>query len=505
MKIFRSAQIREIDSYTIINEPVESIDLMERAAIAVTLWIKENIQINKKIIVFAGPGNNGGDGLAIARQLIKFDYNTSCFILKASGKLSPDCQINLDRIKELKNAEITEIKSVSDLPLINSDEVIIDALFGTGLTRPLDGLAKDVVKHINNSNAGVISVDMPSGLFGENNSDNNFESVIRANYTLSFQFPKLSFIFPENEDFVGKWIVLPIGLHPGIIEKTETPFCYLENDFIKTRTRQRNKFSHKGAFGHVFLVSGSYGKMGAAVLAAKACLKTGSGLVTVHIPKSGYTIMQTALPEAMVSIDPSDSFFTEFFVNLKYSAIGIGPGIGIKPDTFRAFKKLLNEYRKPMVIDADALNIISENKELLKIIPENSILTPHPKEFERLTETWANDYERLQKQIQFAVNNKLIVVLKGANTSIACPEGTCYFNSTGNPGMATAGSGDVLTGIILSLLGQGYEPKLAAIIGVYIHGLAGDIACEKTGDEALIASDIIENLGNAFLKLKNKV
>ena len=502
MKIFQTAQIREIDSYTISNEPITSVNLMERAAQSVTNWVIKNCDILNEILVFAGSGNNGGDALAVARQLNDSGYYVTVFMLLNSNSLSSDCQINLDRIQSLKNSKLTDIKSVKDIPIINKENIIIDGLFGSGLSRPLDGLALNVVKHINASGAKIISIDIPSGLFCEDNSNNNQESIVKANITLTLQFPKLSFFFPENQDFIGEWFVLPIGLHQEIINSTETPFYFLTNQFIKSNLKQRKKFSHKGTYGHALLIAGSYGKMGAAILASKSCLRSGCGLVTVHIPKCGYSIMQTALPETMVSIDHSDYIFTDVSDVTNYTSVGVGPGIGTESDTVKGLTTLLNDFRNPMVIDADALNILSENKELIKNIPVNSILTPHPKEFERLVGKWTNDYERLQKQIQFSVNNSVFVVLKGAHTSVTCPDGTCYFNTTGNPGMATAGSGDVLTGIILSLLGQGYESKFAALIGVFLQGTAGDIASEKIGEETLIASDIIENLGYAFLKIK---
>jgi ADP-dependent NAD(P)H-hydrate dehydratase / NAD(P)H-hydrate epimerase len=504
MKIFRSSQIREIDHFTIHNEPIKSIDLMERAASKITQWIIQHMSNDIAIQVYVGPGNNGGDALVVARQLAHQNFKPEVFIVRISEKLSPDCEINLNRLKKETSIKVIELFSKNDLSEIPSETILIDGIFGSGLTRKPDGLAKETINHINNSKATIISIDIPSGLFGEDNSTNDSESIIKATYTLTLQFPKLSFFLPENEDYIGKWFILPIGLHPEIIKNTKTPFMFVQHDFIKENLKIRKKFSHKGTFGHVLLISGSYGKMGAAILAAKASLRTGSGLVTVHIPKLGYKIMQTALPEAMVSIDESDLIFSGLNNSLDYSSIGIGPGIGTKPNTVKGFTSLLNNYRNPLVIDADALNILSEHNELIRLIPENSILTPHPKEFERLVGKWKNDYERLQVQIEFAVKNKIVVVLKGAHTSIACPNGDCYFNCTGNPGMATAGCGDVLTGIILSLLGQGYEPKFAAIIGVYLHGLAADIAVEKTSQEALIASDIIENLGNAFLKIKHK-
>lgn len=501
MKILKSTQIREVDAYTIKNEPILSIDLMERAAMSITTWILENIPKDKTILLFAGPGNNGGDALAIARQLNEEKYTVQVYLLNISDKLSADCNVNLKRLKE-KNIGITYINNESDFPEITKNDVILDGLFGSGLTRKIDGLAKKLIQHINYSGASIIAIDIPSGLFGEDNSDNDSEAIIKAQTTLTFQLPKLSFLFPENENYVGEWHVLPIGLNMDFINSLNSHFHTTDKKFIQEIIKIRSKFAHKGHFGHVLLVAGSYGKMGAALLAAKACLKTGTGLLTVHIPKIGYQIMQTSLPEAMVSIDWSELIFSDVCDTEKYTHIGVGPGIGTKANTIKGLRSLFEKTNNPMVIDADALNIVSENRDLLEIIPKNSILTPHPGEFERLAGTSINSYERLQKQIDLAVNNQIIIVLKGAYTSIVLPDGTCYFNTTGNPGMATAGSGDVLTGIILSLLGQGYSPQDAAIFGVYLHGLAGDIGEKEHGQEALIASDITKNLGKAFKQIK---
>lgn len=499
MKILKSSQIRDVDAYTIEHEPIESIDLMERAAMTITNWISANISNHRSIKIFAGPGNNGGDALAIARQLK--DYKVEVFLLKISNKLSVDCQINLDRLKD-SGIQINTIENKADFPEIGANDVIVEGLFGSGLTRKLEGLPKQLVVHLNNSGAEIISIDIPSGLFGEDNEGNDVEAIIKASYTLTFQLPKLSFLLPENELYVGKWEVLPIGLDEDFIDKQESDFYYVTDDWIKKNLKSRAKFSHKGTYGHVLLIAGSYGKMGAAILGAKAALRTGSGLVTVHVPKIGYEIMQTALPEAMLSIDWSDIIFTNIPDSENYTAIGVGPGIGTKQNTQKALAGLLQHTEKSMVIDADGLNILAMNKDLLKHVPENSILTPHPKEFERLIGKATSGLERVEEQTKFSIEYKVFVVLKGAHTSITCPDGKSYFNSTGNPGMATAGSGDVLTGMILSLLGQGYNPKMAAIIGVYLHGLSGDLASELNGEEALIASDIIENIGMAFSYLK---
>jgi NAD(P)H-hydrate epimerase len=502
MKIFAARQIAEIDAFTIENEPIASIDLMERASSKLASWIMSHFSAPRNCKIFVGPGNNGGDGLALARILADKNYAVEVFLVKISDKLSRDAEINLERLRLMKSVDFYEIKSIDSMPWLFPDDVVVDALFGSGLSRPLEGLALEVVEGINNSEAKIVSVDIPSGLMGEDNSNNNYRGIVRADYTLSFQFPKLSFLFPENYECAGEWEVLPIGLHPEVIQSKTTPFKMLDADFVKSLLIPRKKFDHKGTFGHGLLISGSYGKMGAAVLASKASLRSGIGLLTSHIPRLGYEIIQTAVPEAMVSIDRSDIIFTEYPDLSQYNAVAIGPGIDKKQNSFKAMINLMEEVKVPMVIDADGINIIGEHPELKEHLPVGSIFTPHMKEFERLVGKTSDSFTRNTLQRQFAKEHNVCMILKGAYTAIACPDGECYFNSTGNPGMATAGSGDVLTGIILSLLAQGYSSHIAAIIGVYLHGLAGDLAANETGYEALTAGDIVRYLPKAWLELR---
>lgn len=503
MKIFRADQVREIDAYTIENEPILSIDLMERAACQLYQWITKRYLQERKIKIVVGPGNNGGDGLALARMLADNFYNIEICYIKFTDKVTDDWKINYERLVEQGKVTFHTLVEGEKLPVFSSQDLLIDGLFGSGLSRPLKGFTAEIVKQINQMGSEIIAIDVPSGLMGEDNSLNNRENIIKATITLTFQFPGLSFFYAENESFVGDWHVLPIGLHPEIIKKTETEYFYLTKDFVASCLIGRSKFSHKGTFGHVLLISGCYGKMGAAVLASRACLRAGTGLLTTHVPKSGYEIIQTALPEAMISIDQSDILFTQIPDLVPYQAIGVGPAIGCTNNTQKAMHELLEKAEVPLVIDADAVNILGENREWLQKVPGSTIFTPHPKEFERLAGKTENHYARNMMQIEFSKRYNVFVVLKGAHTSVSCPDGACYFNTSGNPGMATAGSGDVLTGIILSLLGQGYQPKLAALIGVYLHGLAGDIAKKQFGEEAIIASDIIDNLGNAFKEIRN--
>jgi hydroxyethylthiazole kinase-like uncharacterized protein yjeF len=499
MKIYRCDQIKQIDEYTIRNEPVASIDLMERAAGQLFKWYTEKFGRSGRVKIFAGPGNNGGDGLALARMLAENRYETEVFFIQFTEHTSGDWQINRKRLEKETGITFTTIKESDEFPLINEEDIIVDAIFGSGISRPAEGLASEIIRLINGSGVTVVSIDIPSGLFGEDSSHVSRDNIIRADFTLSFQFPKLSFMFPENEIYTGEWTVLPIGLDHSTMS---TPYTLLEKRLIAPLLKHRNKFDHKGKFGHGLLIGGSYGKMGAVILGAKAALRSGAGLVTCHIPFSGNNIIQTAVSEAMIIHDASENNISGIGKTDNFDSIGIGPGMGTENVSQKALHEFLCQCRKPLIIDADALNILAINKEWTELIPANTVLTPHPKEFERLAGKTANSYERLLKQIEFSVSHKCIVVLKGAYTSVSSPDGNVWFNSTGNPGMATAGSGDVLTGMILSLLGQRYDPVDAAIIGVYLHGLAGDIAAQQHGYESLIASDIIAETGSAFNRLR---
>jgi|WetSurMetagenome_2_1015567.scaffolds.fasta_scaffold00001_421 ADP-dependent NAD(P)H-hydrate dehydratase / NAD(P)H-hydrate epimerase len=504
MKIFSCDQIRQIDEYTIKNEPVASVGLMERAAFELMKWYTERYSTSQPVVIFAGPGNNGGDGLALARMLHIRGYKAKVYFTGPAGSTSPDWKINYERLMKETKVPFVSISGISDIQPLDKNAIIIDAIFGSGLSRPVKGLAAEIIKCINESGCQVIAVDIPSGLSGEDNSENKSDSVIKASYTLSFQFPKLSFLFPENECFTGKWSVLPIGLHKHIIDELVTPYRFLEPGMVKSILKKRNRFDHKGTFGHALLTGGSYGRMGAVVLGARAALRTGAGLVTCHIPSLGNLIMQCSVPEAMTIPDRSEKFISGSIDAGFCNAAGIGPGMGTLKETQEAFRQFMIGFKKPIVIDADGLNILSLNPEWKKDIPALSVLTPHPREFSRLAGESKNSFDRLKKQTEFSRMYNCIVVLKGAYTSVSDPEGLVWFNSTGNPGMATAGSGDTLTGMILSLLTQGYGALEAALTGVFIHGLAGDIAASKSSYESLIASDIIENIGDAFNRIRTE-
>ncbi|MBN1650433.1 MAG: NAD(P)H-hydrate dehydratase [Bacteroidales bacterium] len=499
-KIFTVDKIRLADQFTIENEPISSIDLMERAATACVNWISERIENTLGFAIFCGPGNNGGDGLAIARLLIEKEYRVRVFVLQAA-KYSTDFNRNKERLEN--KLEINSIENENDFPAIQENELIIDALFGSGLSKPLSGISAKLIAFLNDQKALRIAIDIASGLYADKSSMTKNTNVFKPDYTLSFQFPKLAFFMPENDTYVGDWQVLDIGLSSKYIQSTETPFFFNESSTAKELIRPRAKYAHKGTYGHALLIAGSIGKMGAAVLAGKAALRSGAGLVSVHHPKSAMSIIPTAVPELMTSLDGHEEVFSKTPRLDPYSAIAIGPGLGIAKPSQSAFKILIQESKLPLIIDADALNMLAENKTWLSFLPPQSILTPHLKEFERLDGKAKNDFDCLDKQIAFAKKHQVYLILKGAHTRIATPEGLVLFNSTGNPGMATGGSGDVLTGILLGLKAQNYSSLQASILGVFLHGLAGDFAAENKGEASLIAGDIIDFISEAFLSIQN--
>jgi ADP-dependent NAD(P)H-hydrate dehydratase / NAD(P)H-hydrate epimerase len=502
MKIFTCEQIREIDDYTIRYEPIASVDLMERAAGKLLNWYISRFERSHRIFIFTGPGNNGGDGLALARMLSANRYDVEVCNVQFTDKISADWDINRLCLQAETDVRLNCIDTPDHFPVISSGDIIIDAIFGSGLKRPAEGLPAEIIRLINSIECIKISIDIPSGLFGEDNSNNCFENIIRADYTLSFQFPKLSFMFGENSQYTGEWFILPIELHSDAIRDIPSPFTLVGKSDVLPMLKKRGKFDHKGHFGHGLLVSGSSGKLGATLLGAGAALRSGIGLLTCHVPSCGTSAIHCVVPETMVKQDPSSEYISDIGNTDLFSAVGVGPGLGTANETQKTFHKLLNECKKPLIIDADALNILSLNKEWLTLLPAGTILTPHPKEFERLAGKTGNGFARLTRQLEFSREHSCITILKGAFTSITTSDGKVFFNSTGNPGMATAGSGDVLTGILLSLLAQGMSPENTAVLGVFLHGLAGDIAAGESCYESIIASDIINCLGKAFNKIR---
>lgn len=499
MKILSAEQIYQADTYTIEHEPISSIDLMERAAGRCFNWMDQYFESKvSRVHIFCGTGNNGGDGLVIGRLFFEREVKVFIYVCRTGAGLSPDFEHNYDRIQR-KGMKPIWVESIDDLPAMDSDELIIDALFGIGLNRPVTGLIADCIEWINNSKAYVISIDFPSGLYADREVEKG-NVIVRADHVLTFQVPKLALLLPDNQEFVNGFSVMDIDLDRQFLAEINTVYEMIDRSMIQQWYRPRKTFSHKGSFGHSLMIGGSFGKIGAVLLATKAALVSGSGLVSAHIPKCGYIPLQSTVPEAMVEVDGENHL--EYFNCLKSATvIGVGPGMGVHEKTKKGFVSFLKSNERPLVIDADAINILAEFDELSALIPEGSIVTPHPKEFQRLVGTWKNDYEKLNKLMEFSRQRAIVTVLKGAYTAV-CDGKRVFFNPTGNPGLAKGGSGDVLTGIITALRAQSYPPFEAACMGVYLHGDAADSLIRSgKSHESLMASDLLNELSASFKEL----
>ncbi|TRO66561.1 NAD(P)H-hydrate dehydratase [Christiangramia sabulilitoris] len=500
MKILTAKQLANADKVTLEKQDITSEELMERAATLVFNEIHNRLQgAPIPIKIFCGIGNNGGDGLVIARHLIQHGYHVTVFVVNYSDKRSDDFLANYDKLKEVTRDWPQLIKKTDDFPEINTGDFVIDAMFGIGLNRPIKGWLADLVELINKSQAFILAIDMPSGLFSDKIPGND-AAVIKANFTLSFQAPKLVFFLPETMDYVGDLQILDIGLDREFLSNIQSKVYLVGQEEALSLYKPRKANSHKGDYGHALIVGGSYGKIGSVLLTATSALKTGSGLCSLYIPKCGYHALQTGLPEAMVLTDEGEELLSSFPADFTSDVVCFGMGAGTANETVEALRELLENTNSPMVIDADGLNILSKNRDLLNLLPKNSVLTPHPGELKRLIGDWADDFDKLEKVRDFSRKYGLTIVVKGAHSFTIDREET-YINNSGNPGMATAGSGDVLSGVIASLIGQGYEPVSAAVLGVFLHGSAGDIAASKIGYESVLAGDIAKNIGKAIRDL----
>lgn len=505
MQVFSAKQMRELDAYTIQSEGIPSIDLMERAAWEVTLVLMSRWSKEVPFVVFAGAGNNGGDALAVSRLLLGYDYKVQTYLVYPKGNLSPDCQANKERLLAMSSVQFVEVGEEFEPPVIPQGSVVVDGLFGTGLNKPLTGVFASVVEVINAASAQVVAIDMPSGLMCESNQENDEAHIVRADLTLTFQYPKLAQLLDDNYDYVGALRILDIGLSKDYAARLVSPYTLLSEIQVSLLRKPRSPIGHKGTFGHALLIAGKYGMAGAAILAAKACLRSGVGKVTVHTPQRNNDILQISVPEAILSHDADASCFTQPLDDLSgYQALGIGPGLGTSSSTALAVLEQVQLAGLPLVVDADALNILAAHHHALHLLPKGAILTPHLGEFKRIGNRSVNHFTALSEAREMAVTLGIYIILKGRHTAVCTPEGKTFFNATGNSGMATAGSGDVLTGILTSLLAQGYDALHACLYGVWLHGLAGDLAAAELSPEALTATDIIEYLPKAILKMSNK-
>ena len=399
---------------------------------------------------------------------------------------------------ELGDIDYTEVKGNFTLPDLSRNHLVIDGLFGSGLREPLSGGFMALVRYINESNATVVSIDVPSGMFSDWNRGAINRNIIHANLTLAVQFPRLPFFLSDNADLVGEWKVLDIELSAEKIRETPTDYYMVEKNDVRRVIQPRKDFSSKADYGSAMIIAGSYGMMGAAVLAAKGALRAGAGKVSVHSARCGYNILQSAVPEALYEADKHDIAVTNMLLQHHYTSIAIGPGIGTNEVTINALEAYLKATSDPVILDADALNCIALRPTLLNHIPILSIITPHAGEFDRLFGAQPDAETRLTKAIEMSRYYNIIIVLKGHHTAIVRPDGKIYFNSSGNPAMATGGSGDVLTGTIAAFMAQGYKPEISALLGTYIHGVAGDIAAEEHGQYGVTAGDIANNIGRAI-------
>ena len=500
MKVFSKEQIYEGDKLTAERQKISSTDLMERAGTQIFNWMHTKMQgAQVPIHVFCGIGNNGGDGLVLARHLITHGYNVNTFIINCSDKRSKDFLINYDRIKNVTKKWPVLLSCAEEFPEIQPEDIIVDAVFGIGLNRPVDEWVKKLFMHFRASKAFTLAIDIPSGLFPDKAVEDE-DAVVWAGFTLSFASPKLVFFLPETAKYTVQWEVLDIGLDQEFLIATQTEVELIGKHEVLPNYIPREKFSHKAQFGHALIIGGSYGQIGAVILASRAALAAGAGLISAYVPKCGYHALQSSFPEAMVITGSDQEKITSIKFDIEPTVVGFGVGVGVDAKTITAFSAFLKSNTSPLVIDADGINILAKKKSLLKLLPEATILTPHPKELERLIGTWKDDFDKLNKIKVFSKKYKLIILVKGAN-SITVYEDKCYVNTTGNPGLSTAGSGDVLTGVITGLISQGYSPLVATIFGVYLHGKSADIAVNDFGYQSLIASHVIDYMGEAYLDL----
>lgn len=499
MKIFNTENIRKIDRVTIEEEGVSSQELIRRVAEGVVSEIVGRWSPSTPVVIFAGSGNNGADALVVGRLLLEAGFYPRILLFNFKGNsLSRDCRQAKHELLSTGYQGLVEIIDRADIPPITPDHLVIDGLFGSGLRDPLEGGFKMLARVISESGASVISIDVPSGMFGDWNARVIGRDVVHATLTLAVQFPRLAFFLSDNADLVGRWKVLDIGLSNRAIMETHTKYFYVERDEVREVLRKRKPFSSKADYGHALLFAGCYGMTGAAVLAARGALRSGVGKLTVHSARAAYPVLQSQVPEALFSPDRQEYVISDMSSRFKCTAIGVGPGIGTNDATRGEFETLIKSYKRPMVIDADALNALAQNQALLDHIAPGSILTPHAGEFDRIFGDQTSAEARLLKAIEVSHRYKIMIVLKGHYTATVRPDGKVFFNSSGTPAMATAGSGDVLTGIITSLLAQGYKPEAASVAGVYIHGRAGEIAAETEGDYGTTALDIAQAVGKAI-------
>lgn len=500
MKIFSNEEIQNISRYTVETEGISSMELINRVARGVASEICNRWSPDTPTVVFAGPGDNGADALAVAVKLIENGFDPEIYLFNVGGNtLSADCKRIRNRMKEIPELNFNEVVINFGMPELTPNHLVVDGLFGLGLNKPLEGGFRILVQRINDSGASVVSIDIPSGLNADNNEGQIFRDIIHADLTMAIQAPHRSFFNPETAELVGEWKVVDVGMSRKCMNEIVPDYFLIEAVDVRRRLRKRMPFCSKADFGSAAIVAGSYGMMGAALLATQGALRSGVGKVTTISPRCGFNIIQQGAPEAMFQADHHDIITTNVVLKSDYSALAIGPGLGTHDMTVDAVDQFVSGAKKPIVVDADALNCIAKRPSILYKLPVLSILTPHAGEFDRLFGAQKSHEARVAKALEMAYTYNIFIVLKGRFTSVIYPDGhRVCINSSGTPAMATAGSGDVLTGVIAGFLAQGYRPEIATLMGVYIHGLAGEIAEKQSGLYGVTAGDIARNIGLAI-------
>lgn len=494
MHIYPAADIKRWDEYTIRHEPITAIDLMERAAKQLSIWIINQYPPPASLVFMCGKGNNGGDGLALARILSAYPYTITLYQL-AQGAESESAAINRERLAAL-SLKINSVQSVSDFPTLQEEDVVIDALFGSGLNRPLEGIVAQLVLHINRHAQRVVSIDLPSGLLSDVHVPGAV--IMRSTHTLTLHCVKPALLMPESGDHIGHWEVIPIGLHDDFVKKFPSPYQWIRADEVEHWQPVFGKHVHKGQRGHALLFAGSLPMMGAAIMCTSACTHSGAGLVTTATEQAAWHLIQLTNPMAMCAL-PGMAIRSSWLEEKKVKAIGIGPGLHYDEAMLEHLHAALSTSL-PVVVDASALQGLPAVHTALKDRKAPTVLTPHTGEFDRITQPHTDSYTRLETAIELAKQWEVIIVLKGAYTRVICPSGKVYFNSSGNPGMAKGGTGDVLCGLLTGMLAQGMNAKHAACSAVYIHGVAGDLAAASISQHAMVPTDIISHIQQAFAK-----
>ena len=510
MKILSNEDIKTIRRLTMEAQGITSVDLVERTGEAVAeevMAVAGRPDEGRPLLVLAGWGDNGAEALATARVLAEQGYKPEVLLFNIGGnRLSPECTVMRDRLDGVEGVMLQEITGNEPFrwtdPSVSS--VIVDGLFGGGHDKPMPRTFQLLARNINDSGATVVSIDIPSGLSEEWNGKVSREYMIHATITVAIEFPRLSFMLADNADVVGHWKIVRIGYDSNAIRQAPFTFVLVDKPLVARCLKPRKPFSSKHDYGNAMIFAGSRGMAGAAVLAARGALRAGAGRVTVHGPAENMIVLQTAVPEAMFRADQRAAYISSMFFDLKYNSYAVGPGIGKAEETAIAFEKFIKAAQaagRRLVLDADALNIIAKRPILLNYITPFSVITPHIDEFDRIFGASANSEERLRKALKCAEDYSLIIVLKGHHTAIIRPDGKLMFNSSGTPAMATPGSGDVLTGVITALMANGLVSEIAAFVGPYIHGVAGELAAKQHGEYGVTAGDIADNIGAAIKEI----